>query len=60
MGQFIFCINCNICLTGRSKAKNKKISSEIIDELTGLYGSADVAELPNKEPVKQARTSSTV
>ena len=52
--------NCNICLTGRSKAKNKRISSETIDELTGLYGSADVAVLPNKEPVKKARTSITV
>ena len=57
--QDIIC-NCNICLTGRSKAKNKRISSEIIDELTGLYGSADVAGLPNKEPVKKARTSITV
>ena len=40
-------------------AKNKRIS-EKIDEITRLYGSADIAVLNNKELLKKARTSITM
>ena len=49
--------NCNICLTARSHEKNKRISSDIIDENTGLVGSSDLAQLPSKEPEQKKRPS---
>ena len=52
--------NCNICLTARSHGKNKRISSDIIDESTGLVGSSDLAELPSKEPMKTKRPSLSI
>lgn len=52
--------NCCICLTARSHAKNKRISSDIIDENSGLIGSSDLSKLPPKMPESKKRSSLSI
>ena len=52
--------NCNICLTARHHAKDKRITSEEIDNSTGLVASSNISQLPNKEPPKKKKTSLSI
>ena len=54
-----FACKCNICLTATSKAKNKRMTGKI-DKDSGLFGSADLEKLPDKEPQKKKKTSLTI
>ena len=58
--QSIDTCNCNIYLTATSKAKNKRVSIDKIDESTGLFGASSINKLPDKEPEKKKRTSLTI
>ena len=48
--------NCNICLTARSKAKNKRIFGDIITQETGLFGSSHIDKLPSKMDKENRKT----
>lgn len=52
--------NCNICLTARNHAKNKRITSESFDHSNGLIGSIPVIQLPNNERVKKVKLSVSI
>ena len=47
--------NCNICLHARDKSKNKRMSTDTIDESNGRYANSDISNLPAKDVVKKKR-----
>ena len=51
--------HCSICLTDKSHGKNKHISSDFIDDITGLVGSSNsVTILPPKPEEKKKKSLS--
>ena len=48
--------NCNICLHARDKSKNKRMSTDTIDESNGRYANSDISNLPAKDVVKKKRS----
>ena len=48
---------CYICLTGSSKAKNKRTNSDTISRDSGIHASIHLSKLPDKVPEKKKKPS---